>query len=127
VKENVTVASPKAGRWKLVIDPVSVPAAGLTLDYLDVFTHSAFGSLVPLSSEANFGRNSIAAANLAFQINATPVGNRRLVGLLQVLSRDSYILFYDYNPTTKKVEPTKARVSFGDAIIELRSRAVANL
>ena len=126
-EESVTVARPQPGKWKLVIDPVSIPAVGLTLDYTDVFTHAAFGSMVPLSSQANFDRNAIVDANLACQIKAVPAGNRRLVGLLQILSRDPYTVYYEYNPTTKKVEPTKERISFGEAMIELRSQVVANL
>lgn len=127
VDESVTIARPQAGKWKLVIDPVSPPATGLTLDYTDIFTHPAFGSLVPLSSQVNFGTNTISDANLSFQISAAPTGNRRLVGVLQLLSRDSYTVYYEYNPTTKKIEPIKERVSFGEATIELRSRVVANL
>ena len=127
VAESVTVARPKPGKWKVVVDPVSIPAAGLTLDYMDVFTHAAFGSLVPLEKLANFAGSAIADADLSLQIDAVPVGNRRIVGLVQVLSRDLYTVRYEYNPTTKKVEPSKERVSFGDAVIELRSRSVANL
>jgi hypothetical protein len=116
-QENITVNQPKAGKWKVVIDPVSIPAGALLVDYVDIFTHAAFGSLRPIQTEANFGANTITDVSAVSRIDALPAGNRRIVGLLQVMSRDPYTVQHEYNPTSKKVEPIKERFSFAETVV----------
>jgi len=116
-QENVTVAQPKAGKWKVVVDPVSLPAGTLLLDYIDIFTHAAFGSLRPATAQASFGSKTIADINVATRVEAVPTGNRHLVGLLPLMSREPYTVHYEYNATSKRVEPVKEHISFGEAVI----------
>ena len=119
VEEKVTIAQPKSGRWKVVIDPVSIPPSTLTIDYTDVFTHSAFGSLVPLTADIAFARETTAETETTIRIDAQPLGNRRLVALVELLSREVGTVRYEYNPATKTVEPIKERVPLAEAIFEL--------
>lgn len=118
-EERVAISQPIAGKWKVVIDPVFVPPGILTVDYVDVFTHSAFGSITPLTKSGFVFGDTPVNTNVAVQIDAVPAGHRRLVGLLQLLSREPATVRYEYNPTTKKVEGVKERVSFGEALLEL--------
>jgi hypothetical protein len=119
VEEKVTVAQPKSGRWKAVIDPVSIPAGMLNLDYTDVFTHSAFGSLSPLKTDLTLGTGGNTETAITVRVDAQPVGNRRLVAFAELMSREAGTVKYEYNPATKAVEPIKERVALGQSMLEL--------
>ncbi|MFN2408090.1 MAG: S8 family serine peptidase [Pyrinomonadaceae bacterium] len=119
VDEKVIVAQPTSGKWKVVIDPVSIPSSTLTIDYTDVFTHSAFGSLLPLTTDVAVARGTTAETETTIRIDAQPLGNRRLIGLVELMSRDVATVRYEYNPATKTIEPIKERVVLAETIIEL--------
>jgi hypothetical protein len=93
-QESVTVVQPEAGKWKVVVDPVSIPPRGLRLEYTDAFTPPA--------------------------LSTVPGKNRRIVRLVRVMSRGYLTVGYDYNSASQKVEPVKQRVSLGDVMVELR-------
>ena len=120
VQDQVTVAQPKGGKWKVVIDPVSIPSATLTLNYTDVFTHSAFGLLKPLSTNVLFAKGSNADIQVAANIDALPLNGRRLVGLAQLTTCEPVTVRYEYNPATKTIEPIKERVTLAEALLELQ-------
>ncbi|HEY2964345.1 MAG TPA: S8 family serine peptidase [Pyrinomonadaceae bacterium] len=122
VNEKVLVTQPKAGKWKVVIDPVSIPSGTLTIDYTDIFTHPAFGSLAPLTRNATFARATNADMEVLANIDARPVGNRRLVGLIELLTLEPATVRYDYNVDTKTVEPVKEQVVLAEALLELHNR-----
>jgi hypothetical protein len=118
-EENVSIAQPKSGRWKVVIDPVSIPSEGVIIDYTDVFTHTAFGSLTPQTTDTVFTGRTSAETNMTVRVDAQPVGSRRLVSIVELLTREPAIVKYEYNAATKTVEPVKERVPLVEAILEL--------
>lgn len=119
--ESVIVAQPESGKWKVVIDPVSIPAGALTIDYFDIFTHPAFGSLAPLNSRTALAKDANVAAEVVTKIDAFPAGNRRLVGIVELMNWEVATTRYEYNATTKRVEPIKERVVLAEALLELQN------
>ena len=122
VEEQVTIAEPKAGKWKVVIDPVSIPSGTMTLDYTDVFTHAAFGSLTPATSNVVFAKGTSVDTRFAARVDSLPVNGRRLVGLVQLTTPEPVTVRYEYNATTKTIEPVKERVTLAETLLELHSR-----
>lgn len=117
LQEQVTIPQPKAGTWKVVIDPVSISSGTLTLDYTDLFTHAVFGSLTPLNT-ANAMNEEI---EFAPKIDAMPLNGRRLVGFVELMTREPGTVRYEYNAATKKIEPIKERVTLAESLIDLQS------
>src|SRR5262249_48760586 len=109
------------GKWKVVIDPVSIPSGTLTIDYTDIFTHSAFGSLAPLSFRTTLAKDANVAAEVVTKVDAFPAGNRRLVGIVELMNSEVTTTRYEYNATTKGVEPIKERVVLAEAFLDLQS------
>lgn len=119
VHEQVTISRPKAGKWKVVIDPVSTPSGPLALDYTDLFTHSTFGSLTPRNPNVTAAKGSTADMTFEAEIDALPLNGRRLVGLVELLTREPTTVNYAYNATMKTVEPIKERVTLAETLLEL--------
>lgn len=118
-QERVAVAQPKGGKWKVVIDPVSIPSGTLTVDYTDLFTHAAFGVLTPLRTNLDFARGAEAVTEVAIKTDALPVNGRRLVGLVELMTREAATVRYEYNAVTKTIEPIKERVILAEALVEV--------
>jgi hypothetical protein len=82
--EAVSIPNPRAGKWKVVIDPVRIPAGKTTVAYEDIYTNPAHGML--RSSESPSGRRSgqkwSAAARV--EIGEPPKGNRRLAAVAEI-------------------------------------------
>ena len=121
VQEQVSITQPKAGKWKVVIDPVSIPSGTLTLDYTDVFTHAALGSLTPVRSDIPSTKGIDERIDVVARIDAVPLNGRRLVGIIELMTRALITVRYEYNATTKAIEPIKERAPLAEAFIELRS------
>lgn len=119
VQEQVTFAQPKAGKWKVVIDPVSIASGTITLDYGDVFTHAAFGSLTPLTTNVAFAKGTSVDTEFNANFESLPVNGRRLVGLVELMTPEPVTVRYEYNATTKTIDPVKERATLGDALLEL--------
>lgn len=119
VREQVTIAQPKGGRWKVVIDPVSIPSGSLAVDYTDLFTHSAFGTLTPRTTSVTLSKGGNADAEFTAAIDALPLNNRRLVGLVELVTSEPATVTYDYNAITKTVEPVKQQVPLARTLLEL--------
>ena len=126
VEEQVTIAEPKPGKWKVVIDPISVPS-GTMLDYTDVFTHAAFGSLTPATSSVVFAKGTSVDTQFAARVDSLPVNGRRLVGLVQLTTAEPVTVRYEYNATTKTVERVKERVTLAETLLELHTRVTKPL
>jgi len=88
-QERIIVAQPTSGKWRVVIDPVSIPSGVLTLDYTDLLT------------------------------NALPVNGRRLVGLVELMTRETAIVKYEYNASSKTIEPIRERVTLAETLVEV--------
>lgn len=117
--ERVVIAQPSSGKWKIVIDPVSIPSGTLTLDYLDLFTHSAFGSLTPQRTNVDFNRDSAVNTEVTLKTDARPVNGRRLVGLVELMTRETAIVKYEYNASSKTIEPIRERVTLAETLVEV--------
>jgi hypothetical protein len=72
---------------------VSVPSGPLTLDYTDLFTHTAFGSLAPLTSDITFAKAAASNTEVVTKIDAVPLNGRRLVGLVELTTREPAIVW----------------------------------
>lgn len=118
VREQVTIAQPKGGKWKVVIDPISIGSRPLLLDYLDIFTHAAFGTLTPLNPNVVLAQGTSSRIGFVTKIDALPVNGRRLVGLGELISREGAIVRYEYNANTKTIEPVKEQVALAETLIE---------
>lgn len=118
VQEQVTIVRPNGGKWKVVLDPVSINSGPLLLDYLDIFTHAAFGSLTSLTPNVAFTQRTSSRTGFVAKIDALPVNGRRLVGLVELMARDLATVRYDYNANTKTVESVKERVALAETLVE---------
>jgi hypothetical protein len=83
-REAVTLNKPAAGRWKIAIDPLAVSSGTTTIEYLDVFAHTAFGKLRATDSLKPRASGSTWTETANLEITAIPQRGRRLVWLLEV-------------------------------------------
>ncbi|HKS10993.1 MAG TPA: S8 family serine peptidase [Pyrinomonadaceae bacterium] len=118
IREQVLIAQPKGGKWKVVVDPVSIGSGPLLVDYLDIFTHAAFGSLTPLNPNITLAKGTSSRTGFVTKIDALPVNSRHLVGVVQLMARDLATVRYEYNANTKTVEPVKERVALAETLVE---------
>ena len=99
-EETVTVNNPKAGKWKAVIDPFSVPSGQATCEYLDVFTHPLFGSLSSSTVSATHELGSRWSEEIVTRVGAPMKGPRKIVGMLNVLSPEVNSVSYRISEPT---------------------------
>jgi hypothetical protein len=84
-EESVTIASPAAGAWKVVVDGFAVPAGTTTYKYIDVFFMTS-----PLGEIAVTDANALRPAGSTWTVpgtvtaNAAPGSGRVLYGNVQV-------------------------------------------
>ncbi|RZS44400.1 subtilase family protein [Herbihabitans rhizosphaerae] len=83
-EEEVRIANPAAGAWRIVVDGYSVPAGTTTYSYLDVFTNPAFGSVA--ITDANAQRATGAEWSVPGTVTAStaPAQGRVLAGQVEV-------------------------------------------
>jgi len=83
-EEAVSIASPAAGLWKVLVDGFAVPAGTTTYHYLDVFANPAFGSVSV--TDANALRPAGASWTVPGSVtaNAAPAAGRVLRGTVEV-------------------------------------------
>jgi hypothetical protein len=99
--EAVTINNPTAGRWKVVIDPFSVPSGRTSCEYLDVFTNSRFGLLSPSRAEANHDGGDRWSEEISAQLGERLVGSRYLVSVLSIQANNVDSVDYRISgPTT---------------------------
>jgi hypothetical protein len=85
-EESVTIASPAAGVWVVLVDGFAVPAGTTTFNYIDVFTNAAFGSVAV--TDANAVRPAGASWTVPGTVtaNSAPAAGRVLYGNVRVLT-----------------------------------------
>ena len=83
-EESVTIASPAAGAWSVLVDGFAVPAGTTTYDYVDVFVNSAFGSVSVTDSNALRPAGATWTVPGTVIANAAPAAGRVLLGGVQV-------------------------------------------
>jgi len=85
--ETVLLDHPGGGEWSIVVDGFRVPGGSTQYKYEDVYFHSALGSVSVDDKEElrSRGANWNVAAKVAVQ--ATPVGERALIGIVPIISR----------------------------------------
>jgi len=83
-EESVTINSPAAGAWAVLVDGFAVPAGTTTYNYVDVFTNAAFGSVSV--TDANALRAAGASWTVPGSVTASsaPAVGRVLLGNVQV-------------------------------------------
>ena len=91
-EESVTIASPAAGRWIVLIDGFAVPAGTTTFDYVDVFVNPAFGSVAVTDVNALRAAGSSWTVPGAVTANAAPAAGRVLLGAVQVRTSDNVLV-----------------------------------
>jgi len=83
-EESVTIASPAAGAWHVVVDGFAVPAGTTTFNYVDVFTNTAFGSVSVTDAVALRPAASVWTVPGSVTAQAAPAAGRVLYGNVQV-------------------------------------------
>ena len=121
--EVVEVANPHAGKWKVVIDPVSLPAGKIRCDYLDLFTHRVFGEI---SSDRQAQPRAGAQSwqeRMRVNVNAVPQGGRTLMGLIKVISDRAETVGYTIESTANQSKNTvEKQISLGSVVLKLETR-----
>ena len=83
-EESVTIGSPAAGAWKVVVDGFAVPAGTTTYKYIDVFfTTSPLGTIRSRTPTRPAGRFDLDGSGTV-TANAAPGSGRVLYGNVQV-------------------------------------------
>ncbi|WP_020671320.1 S8 family serine peptidase [Amycolatopsis nigrescens] len=88
-EESVTVASPAAGAWVVLVDGYAVPAGSTEYDYLDVFVSPSFGSVSVTDTNAPRAAGSSWAVPATVTANAVPAPGRVLRGVTTVRTADN--------------------------------------
>lgn len=91
-EESVTIASPAAGSWKVVVDGFAVPAGTTTYKYVDVFANPAFGSVSVTDANALRPSGSSWTVPGSVTANAAPASGRVLLGNVQVRTDTSVLV-----------------------------------
>jgi hypothetical protein len=83
-EESVTIGTPAAGLWRVLVDGYAVPAGSTAYDYVDVFANPAFGSVSV--ADANAVRPAGATWTVAGSVTASaaPTAGRLLLGNVEV-------------------------------------------
>ena len=83
-EESVTIASPAAGLWRVLVDGFAVPAGTTTYNYIDVFFATVLGTIA--ISDANALRPSGSSWTVPATVtaNTAPAAGRVLYGNVQV-------------------------------------------
>ena len=120
--EVVEVANPNPGKWKVVVDPVSLPDGKTQCDYLDLFTHRAFGEI---SSNQNAEPRSAAQSwkdTVRVNVNAVPQGERNLVGMVNITSNRAETITYTVESVANLTKNTVQRyMALGSAIVRFET------
>ncbi|MBO0861978.1 MAG: S8 family serine peptidase [Chloracidobacterium sp.] len=87
-RETVYYPAPDPGKWKVVIDPVKVPSGKVSVDFEDIFTHPVFGRIESSGVSAAHNSGQKWTDKIAVEVNAAPVGNRQLVGIIEVVGEE---------------------------------------
>jgi hypothetical protein len=103
-EESVTIASPTAGLWKIIVDGYAVPSGSTTYNYIDVFTNAAFGSVSVTDANALRPAGSSWTVPGSVTANAAPAAGRVLYGNVQVRT-DTNVLIGSGDVIVQSVTP----------------------
>ncbi len=125
--EVVEVANPNPGKWKIVIDPASLPTGSIQCDYLDLFTQRAFGEI---SSDLKVQPRAGAqrwTEQIKMKVNAVPQGERNLMGLIKVISDRAETVGYTIGSTANLTKSTvERRIGLGTVVLKLETSRTKN-
>lgn len=120
--EVVEVANPNPGKWKVVIDPASLPAGRIQCDYLDLFTHRAFGDISSDPKVQPRAGSQRWKEQIRLNINAVPRGERSLMALMKVISDRSETVGYTVGSTANLTKSTiERRIDLGAVVLKLET------
>jgi Subtilase family/Bacterial pre-peptidase C-terminal domain len=103
-EESVAVNNPKAGTWKVIIDPFYIPSGQTNVDYQDIFTHSKFGTLTSAGAPALREPGGRWAEKLHTKVEAIPARGRYLASVLKVIDANVNCVNYRIDVKTGKRE-----------------------
>ncbi|HZI48339.1 MAG TPA: S8 family serine peptidase, partial [Pyrinomonadaceae bacterium] len=125
--EMVEVVNPNPGKWKVVVDPASLPAGKIECDYLDLFTHQAFGEI---SSDEKAEPRSAAQSwkeTIKVNVNAVPQGERTLVGLINMTSDRADTITYTVQSIANLTKnPVERHIALGSVVIRFETDGAKN-
>jgi hypothetical protein len=84
--ENVTLANPAAGLYRITLDGFSVPAGTSEVDLVDSYVSAALGSLTSTDANAPHPSGSSWSPTATLTVLAQPGAGRRLTGGLSVVT-----------------------------------------
>ena len=87
-EERVEFEQPAAGKWKILVDPYSLPAGSASFDYFDLLTNPVFGEIVPLEAPAVREARARWVEPVRIRVDAVPIGPRSLAGFVTVKVND---------------------------------------
>lgn len=102
-EESVTLAKPAAGTYTVLVDGYAVPAGSTTFDYVDVFTHPAFGGVDVADADAERGARASWSVPGAVRVDDAPTAGRVLLGSVQVRT-DAGVLVGSGDVVVRRVE-----------------------
>ncbi|MEJ1961304.1 MAG: S8 family serine peptidase [Gammaproteobacteria bacterium] len=76
--KHYALAAPAAGRYRIVLDPVDVPARGVNVRYRDTVFHSLYGS-IDTTDTASAQHPDVRTARVNVQVRARPADGRELI------------------------------------------------
>ncbi len=85
--ETVVLDHPAGGKWQIVVDAFRVPGGSTQYKYEDVYFHSALGSISVDDKEELRPRGANWNVTAKVTVQATPVGERALTGIVPIISR----------------------------------------
>lgn len=91
-EESVTLPSPTAGTYTVVVTGYAVPSGSTQYDYLDVFYSSGLGTLDVGGSSLTLAQGGTAKVNGSLRPAAEPTDGRSLFGEMQVVSPEGAVL-----------------------------------
>lgn len=102
--ESVTIASPAAGTWIILVDGYAVPSGTTTYSYVDVFINAAFGAVAVTDANALRPAGSSWTVPGSVTANAAPAAGRVLLGSVQVRT-DANVLVGSGDVVVQAVTP----------------------
>jgi hypothetical protein len=103
-EESVTISNPAAGLWRVMVDGYAVPSGTTTYSYVDVFTNTAFGTVVVTDANALRPAGASWSVSGAVTAGAVPAAGRVLLGPVQVRT-DGNILVGSGDVIVQSVTP----------------------
>jgi len=121
-EEAVTVDAPQEGLWKIVIDPVSIPSGKTSIEYLDFFINSAFGSIKPVEKSVMREGGAKWSESARIKIEAEPLAPRNLVAVMEVSSSKPETVRFQFQFNSGTSTPVQRYVALGSSIVRVKAK-----